>query len=368
MALNVAPGKLDSLIGVVFPLTDYTGISVKSFTTSSNNLATETLTSITVTDTGFPGPGTATGETVEVIGVNDTQNTVTLGILSGGTSAAQLTAFVIGYSSNSILVSLDSSNVDAATLSMNSPIEDITGLISGAPVPLATPITFLPTGSASIAAPTLPGPTPTPTPAPTPAPTPSLSTPGFNVVDTTTGQTVSAMAQPYTGPVAGLTQQFIDITADSLNITLTTPNVFIHSGAGTDAINVSQAGGNNVLDGSTGSNFLTGGSGNDTFFLDDRSPSADVFSTVVGFHSGDNATVFGVNPTDFTMKTLDNQGAAGFTGLDFAFSAPGHPNANFVLTGFTSADLSNGRLTVTFGTTADLPGVPGSQFLNIHAN
>jgi len=65
---------------------------------------------------------------------------------------------------------------------------------------------------------------------------------------------------------------------------------------------------------------------------------------------------------------LDNQGAAGFTGLDFQFSAPGRPNASFVLTGLTTADLSNGRLTATFGTTADLPGVPGSQFLNIHAN
>jgi Ca2+-binding RTX toxin-like protein len=188
------------------------------------------------------------------------------------------------------------------------------------------------------------------------------------VVDTTTGVTVTAISQTYTGPVAGIQQQFVDVTTDSLNITVTSPNWFIHGGSGNDAINVSKANGNNVLDGSTGSNFLTGGSGNDTFFLDDRSPGADVFSTVVGFHSGDNATVFGVNRTDFTLNILDNQGAAGFTGLDFAFSAPGRPNANFVLAGYTSADLTNGRLTETFGTTADLPGVPGSQFMLIHAN
>jgi len=199
-----------------------------------------------------------------------------------------------------------------------------------------------------------------------PDPTPS-PTPGLGVLDTTTGQPpLSATAQPYTGPVSGLQEQYIDITPDNLNITVSTPNWFIHSGSGTDAIAVSS--GTNVLDGSTGSNFLTGGSGTDTFFLDDRSPSADVFSTVVGFHSGDDATVFGVNPTDFMVNKLDNQGAAGFTGLDFAFSAPGHANANIVLAGFSSADLTNGRLTTAFGTTPDLPGAPGSQYLLIHAN
>jgi Ca2+-binding RTX toxin-like protein len=130
---------------------------------------------------------------------------------------------------------------------------------------------------------------------------------------------------------------------------------------------VSQAGGNNVLDGSTGSNFLTGGNGDDTFFLDDRSQPEDVFSTIVNFHSGDNATIFGVNATDFAVNELDNQGAAGALGLDFAFTAPGHANANIVLAGYSTADLSTGRLTLTYGTTQDLPGVPGSQYLNIHA-
>ena len=52
--------------------------------------------------------------------------------------------------------------------------------------------------------------------------------------------------------------------------------------------------GNNILDGGTGSNFLTGGSGNDTFYLDDRAPDSPIWSTIVNFHSGDEATVWGV--------------------------------------------------------------------------
>ena len=88
----------------------------------------------------------------------------------------------------------------------------------------------------------------------------------------------------------------------------------------------------------------------------------------MNFHAGDNATVFGVNATDFKVLVLDNQGAAGFTGVDLIFTAPGRTDTSFVLAGYTSADLTNGRLSQSFGTTPDLPGLPGSQYLTIHAN
>ena len=118
---------------------------------------------------------------------------------------------------------------------------------------------------------------------------------------------VSATAQPYTGPVSGLQNEYINITSDSLNISVSTPNWFIHSGSGTDAIAANS--GINVLDGGTGSNFLTGGSGTDTFFVDDRGPTADIWSTVNGFHAGDAATIWGVTPQDFGLTWVDGQGA-----------------------------------------------------------
>jgi hypothetical protein len=350
--MAVSSNHLDSLLNMSFAGTDFTGIATTSFQ-QAPGLAVST---VTLTTTGAPGPGTIQQETLNVVAFNDALNSIVLSVLSNGQSVGSITEFVIGYSPQGMLLSgLDSANSAATLGEQISSFDSLSGVLSSTPIPVETNITFSATGSFT--------PSPTPTPSPNPAPTP-----GFNVLDTATGQPVVATAQPYTGPVSGLQEQFISITPDSLNITTTTPNWFIHSGSGTDAINVSAGGGTNVLDGSTGSNFLTGGSGNDTFFLDDRSPAADVFSTVVGFHSGDNATVFGVNPSDFTVNKLDNQGAAGFTGLDFAFSAPGHANANIVLAGFSSADLANGRLTTTFGTTPDLPGLPGSQYLLIHAN
>ena len=185
-------------------------------------------------------------------------------------------------------------------------------------------------------------------------------TPVLAVEDTTTDQPVTASGTPYTGPVSGLEQQYINITTDSLNITATTPNWFVHSGGGEDAIAV--ASGTNVLDGGTGSNFLTGGSGTDTFFVDDRGPTADIWSTVNGFHAGDAATIWGVTPQDFILSWVDGQGATGYSGLTLHATGPGQPTASLTLAGYTSADLSDGRLSVSFGT------VGGSAYMYVHGN
>lgn len=191
----------------------------------------------------------------------------------------------------------------------------------------------------------------------------------FEVSDQTTGGPIIAEGgEPYTGPVQGITQEIILANSDNINVTANIPNVFIHTSSGSDGIDVSKANGTNILDGGTGSNFLTGGTGTDTFYLDNRNPDAPIFSTIANFHAGDTATVFGVTATDFSLIELNNQGAPGYTGLDFIFSAPGHTATSFVLAGYTSADLGNGRLSVSYGKTQDLPNLPGSVYFGVHAN
>ena len=197
-------------------------------------------------------------------------------------------------------------------------------------------------------------------------PPPTTTLQDFDIVNETTGKVYQSAGEPYTGPVAGIDHDIIMITTDNINVTALTANVFIKSGSGEDSLNVAGANGNNVLDGGTGSNFLVGGAGNDTFFLDDRNPPGALWSTLVNFHSGDNATVWGLTAADFQVQTLDNQGAAGFTGLTFNFTQAGQPTASLTLTGFSSADLSNGRLSLSYGRTDDLPGLPGSNYLSIH--
>lgn len=189
--------------------------------------------------------------------------------------------------------------------------------------------------------------------------TPAAGSPGLTVFDTSTNQSTPGIALPYTGPVAGLTEEYINLTSDNINITATTPNWFLHSGTGEDAIQVTS--GNNVLDGGTGSNFLVGGSGQDQFYVDDRGATTDIWSTVAGFHSGDSATVWGVTPQDFGLNWVDGQGATGFTGLTLHATAAGKPTASLTLTGYTTADLNNGRLGVTFGT------VDSNTYMNVRA-
>ena len=207
-----------------------------------------------------------------------------------------------------------------------------------------------------------PPPAPVPTPEP-PAPVPQPPTPAanFSVHYGSTGQNVTLEGAAYTGPVSGLQHELLLITPDNLAITAAVPNSFIHTGSGTDAINVSAIGGNNVLDGGTGSNFLVGGKGLDTFFVDARGASSATWSTVSGFHSGDAATLWGITPKDFALSWVDGQGAVGSQGLTLHASAAGKPDASLTLAGFTTADLSNGKLATVFGNNG------GGDYLYIHA-
>ena len=175
----------------------------------------------------------------------------------------------------------------------------------------------------------------------------------FTVQDVTTGQASNAAGNPYGGPVAGLQTEFVNISPHNLNVVALSPNTFIHTGAGNDAVQV--AGGRNVVDGGTGSNFLSAGGGTDTFFVDDRNAPSDIWSTVTGARSGDDVTVFGVTPKDFALNWADNQGAAGYTGLTLHAVAAGKPTASFTLAGFSTADLSNGHVAVSYGANGSEP-------------
>ena len=187
---------------------------------------------------------------------------------------------------------------------------------------------------------------------------PVSSTEGIAALDTSTDQPIPVVSQAYTGPVVGLQNEYIEITGDSINISVSTPNWFLHSGSGNDAIAASS--GTNVLDGGTGSNFLVGGSGSDTFFADARGATAPIWDTIVNFHPGDSVTIWGVTAADFTFHFADNMGAAGYTGLTLTATAPSKPTVSVTFAGLTMADLNVGTLTETFGT------IGGSVYTYVH--
>ena len=215
-----------------------------------------------------------------------------------------------------------------------------------------------------------------------PPPPPASGVEQVLVTNVTAGVSGWENGQAYNGPVAGLQNQFITVTADNVNITATKPNNFIHTGSGNDAIDLSLFGGTgsgtNVVDGGGGSNLIAVsafGNSVDTVFIDDRAATADTWSTVSNFHKGDAVTIYGVTPSAVTLDWEDGQGAAGFTGLTLHVIEQGKPIASLTLTGYTGvvgptgaagytkADLGNGRLGVSFGNDP----ASGSSYLYVHA-
>ena len=190
----------------------------------------------------------------------------------------------------------------------------------------------------------------------------SIEPDAASAFDTTTNQAIPVVGQTYSGPVANITQEYINQSSNSLNISVSTPNWFIHSGAGTDAIAVSS--GTNVMGGGGGSSFLSGGSGTDTFFVDPRQSTASTWTTAANFHAGDAATLWGLTPQDFSFAWANGQGANGYTGLTLHATGVGEPTASLTLVGYDQADLNNGKLSVLFGTEP----ASGSPYMYIAAN
>ena len=217
-------------------------------------------------------------------------------------------------------------------------------------------------GGSSVATPTNYGINPAtgslqPVPAP---PDDATAGPPLLLTDTTTNQSSTPALAPYSGPVSYLAGEFVYLGSNSVALVAAVPDVFLRTGAGDDALTVTA--GRNVLDAGAGSNFLTGGSGPDTFFLDARTDASAVWSTLIGFSAGDGATVWGIAAGEFDISWVDNQGAAGFTGLTMHATSPGKPDISLTLTGVTEADRSSGRLSVAFGHDPD----SGSDYMYVH--
>lgn len=176
--------------------------------------------------------------------------------------------------------------------------------------------------------------------------------------DTTTGEAGQEQAQVYSGPVSYLKSQVMWSRTDSVAMASSTPNVFLHGGAGDDALAVSS--GQNVLDGGAGSNFLVGATGadggTDTFFVDGRG-GAVTWSTIVNFHHGDAMTLFGFTAGTSTLPVFTTDGATGYRGATLHSELRGAGtgvNESVTFAGLTPSDVIS-KLTITNGTTGGTP-------------
>ena len=187
----------------------------------------------------------------------------------------------------------------------------------------------------------------------------------LSYVDVSTNSFGNLTGDSYVGPVAGLAKQYIWTSTDKVNIAARTSNVFLHGGPGDDALLVT--GGTNVLDGGGGSNFLIGatGTGVDTFYVDSRGGTV-TWSSIVNFHQGDMATLWGFHAGS-TQAYTENEGAAGYTGLTLHSELGGAGTgvkASLTLTGISQA-TADAHFTITTGTTAPTGSLPAADYLLI---
>ena len=185
------------------------------------------------------------------------------------------------------------------------------------------------------------------------------TTVNVGVTDSTVNVSAGLFADPYSGPVAGLQNQYIYAGSDNLDMTGTTPGLFLKGGSGNDAMAASA--GRNVLDGGQGSNFLSGGTGagsEDTFFVDGRG-QADVWSTVANFHAGDTATLWGYVPGVTQLTWASGQGAPGYTGATVHADMLGNGTSTASLT-FAGLSVAQAQAMVVGSGAAG--GIPYLQF------
>ncbi len=149
-----------------------------------------------------------------------------------------------------------------------------------------------------------------------------------------------ARGEVYGGPVDYLRSQFIYDGDQSIVIVANAPDVFIKSFSGYAAIQL--ASGQNVVDAGPGSNFLIGGTGQDTFFLDGTSGRV-VWDTILGFHPGDMVTMFGFHPNQSRYVWQASDGTAGYTGptIHADLGGTGAVTASLTFAGATAADTAH---------------------------
>ena len=132
-------------------------------------------------------------------------------------------------------------------------------------------------------------------------------------------------------------------------------NVFLKGGAGGDALQVT--GGSNVIDGGGGSNYLIGATGtdggSDVFFVDGRG-NTETWSTILNFHKGDLAVIFGFKQATSTQNWIDSDGAPGATGYTLHSELAGVGTGTTGSMTFTGIDraTANASFEITYGSQA----------------
>ncbi len=160
----------------------------------------------------------------------------------------------------------------------------------------------------------------------------------------------------YIGTLPGIKNEYIYNGSDSLQLTAPQGSNW-YFGGGTELTALNAVSGNNVFLASTGSSFMTGGSGDDVFDVPDANATdVTVWDTVVNFHPGDQVNLAGLAGTGWSYAWDGVQGAAGSTGLTLVAQSKTYPGLEerLTLAGLTSLTPAGGRISLVPNKTSGL--------------
>jgi hypothetical protein len=186
----------------------------------------------------------------------------------------------------------------------------------------------------------------------------------FAWTDVTAGTIGYTHGEGYAGDTAGIAKQYVWNSGDSVAIGARSQSVFLEAGTADDALQAT--GGVNLLDGGAGSNFLVGSiAGTDTFSLDVSGP-APSWSTIVNFHAGDTAMLFGFQAGTSTQSLTEGEGVGSYKGLTLHAELAGAGSG--VNASLTFAGIDRATADAHFTITPQTASGGASDYLLIHYN
>jgi hypothetical protein len=133
------------------------------------------------------------------------------------------------------------------------------------------------------------------------------------------------------------------------NITVTaTPGENWRFGGGTGSDRLIATGGNNEFVSSSGSSWMDGGDGKDTFYIPDANKTGKTaWDTITNFHNGDVLNLSGLAGSGWTYSWFDGLGASGYTGATLYATSTENSNLHVVLSlaGLSLGDIAGMSVT-----------------------
>jgi hypothetical protein len=182
--------------------------------------------------------------------------------------------------------------------------------------------------------------------------------PNFTVADKTTGANFNTDGTPNAVAISNLdgqplTNQYINITPDNLNVTPLVPNTYTQTGSGNDLIFLN-SNGSNTVDAGSGTNNIFGGSGKDAFEILGNQVGSSVFDIINNFHPGDLVTVYGATFGSFS-STYDPK-----VGLDLFNKNSAGVDLTVRIAGYGSNPATTSPIHTAFGATS-----AGEPYMNV---